>query len=90
MELQAVTRSRWRKSGTPSCLHGKLRCVTQVGYTAPFRHFPPPNAGIAYGEASEMPDNYPILMSHFTRKQIVDPQDICTYPGVGIDYEELC
>jgi len=35
-------------------------------------------------------DNYSILMSHFTRQHNVDPQDIRTYLGVGIDYEELC
>jgi len=35
-------------------------------------------------------DNYSILMSHFTRQHNVEPQDIRTYLGVGIDYEELC
>ena len=35
-------------------------------------------------------DNYSILMSHFTRQHNVDPQDIRTYLGVGVDYEELC
>lgn len=34
-------------------------------------------------------DNYSILMSHFTREHNVEPQDIRTYLGVGIDYEEL-
>jgi len=36
------------------------------------------------------PDNYSILMSHFTRQHNVEPQDIRAYLGVGIDYEELC
>ncbi|KAI0305704.1 meiotic nuclear division protein 1 [Multifurca ochricompacta] len=34
-------------------------------------------------------DNYAILMSHFTRQHNVEPQDIRTYLGVGLDYEEL-
>ncbi|KAH9998434.1 meiotic nuclear division protein 1 [Russula compacta] len=34
-------------------------------------------------------DNYSILMSHFARQHNVEPQDIRTYLGVGIDYEEL-
>jgi hypothetical protein len=61
---------------------GNVYCLT--------RHFSPPNAGITHGEADEMADNYSILMSHFTRQHNVDPQDIRTYLGVGIDYEELC
>ena len=61
---------------------GTVYCLT--------RHFPPPNMGITHGEADEMADNYSILMSHFTRQHNVDPQDICTCLGVGIDYEEFC
>ena len=46
---------------------------------------------IPYGEADiEMVDNYSILMSHFTRQHNVEPQDIRSYLGVGVDYEELC
>jgi len=34
--------------------------------------------------------SYSILKFHFTRQHNVDPQDIRTYLGVWIDYEELC
>ena len=41
-------------------------------------------------EADETADNYSILMSHFNRQHNIDPRDIRTYLGGGIDDEELC
>ena len=37
-----------------------------------------------------MVDNYLILLSRYTWQHNVEPQDIRTYLGVGICYEELC
>ncbi|KII92401.1 hypothetical protein PLICRDRAFT_133971 [Plicaturopsis crispa FD-325 SS-3] len=45
---------------------------------------------IAQEAAIRWTDNYGVLLSHFTRQNGVDPEDIRKFLGVPEDYEDIC
>ncbi|TFY55295.1 hypothetical protein EVG20_g9374 [Dentipellis fragilis] len=45
---------------------------------------------LAKEAAARWTDNYLILLSHFTRQNGVEADDVRKYLGVGEDYEDIC